>query len=104
MKWFKEFSINNQNYKINKLFIYFIALVVLGLAFYSFSYDNFSGSEHYYSECPLTERNESCFNSFYNSNLCGKIIESTNELCTTNEMYVGQTIGQKPPFIITNFI
>ena len=104
---FKEFNWNYQTYKFWKPFIWMFVLLGVGIGTYSLSLNNFTGNPYYYSSCPPNPSdkplNAKCFNVFYHSNLCGSEIKNEDILCSQEFIFAGQSLGTKPPWVVSNF-
>lgn len=103
MKVFKQFELDGFTYKVNRILILTAFIIITIMLTTILIQDGFSGENRYYSECPTTVKDK-CFNSFYNSNLClDGSIDSNNPLCRIKEMSPGESIGDKPTFLIIYF-
>jgi len=96
---FKEYSLNNQTYRVSTLLVWFFVVCGFLFSILAFQYDPV-GEAKYYTSCDSTR----CSNFFYlNENYCGKDIPLENELCTREFLFKGETLGNPPPFIIKEF-
>lgn len=103
MEIFKTIKLKGFDYRVNRLLILVAFIVIASLLLIILVQDNFSGENKYYSECPSNTKDR-CFNAFYNSNLCSDgSIDPLNPLCTVKEMFPGETLGDKPSFLVTYF-
>lgn len=112
MKWFKVFDFDGNEYKVFKPIMWGVALLTFALVGYIFYLDSFSGEVHGYSYCPNSSTG-GCFNVFYNHGNCGqdktllfffhrKGLDPLSPICSTEHMFAGQELGDKPPFLVTH--
>lgn len=103
---FKEFTLNNQTYRVSKVLIWVFVSISILLSIYAMSLNGFSGKEYIYSFCPSNPSNDSfmsrCFNIYYNSSFCGNVIDVNDPLCTTEFISSGQSLGVDAPWIVKN--
>lgn len=109
MDWFKEIKFDGFVYVSSKFIMSIAFVVILCLAVISLNYSKFSGKSYYYSECPTNLMTGKCVNKYYNSNLCndGTILKQNlpygDKLCFTEYMFPGEKIGEKEPWLVSNF-
>jgi len=114
MKLFRTFDFNGNEYRVFKPIMWIVSFIILGLMFSIFAWDSFSGETHAYTYCDESVV-DGCFNVFYRSNMCDGIdkkvmffftqkdLDVNSEICTTEHMLAGQTLGIKPPFVFEYF-
>ena len=102
MNHWKTWHFGDKDYLVNVWVFRFIALTCLGILGFLFYQDSFSGEVHGYSVCPNTTQGQ-CFNVFYRSNQCKDgTLKPDNPLCTTELMFPGQELGEKPSWLFSN--
>jgi hypothetical protein len=101
----KDFIINGQTYRFDKILYWIFIIIILGFSLYAVFISQ--GKLYAYSECPSNivngiELGGKCINTFFNSNLCTDNIIS-GDICTTEFLNAGMSIGEKPSIFIANF-
>jgi hypothetical protein len=98
---YSEFKISDEKkYRFDKLIFTSIILVALIFSVIVLQSNNYDKSQKVYLNC---NSDTPCFNPYYESNICGTVLESDNYLCTTDVVPSGYTYGTPSPFYIKNF-
>ena len=100
---FKELKFGELKYFTDIYLMRGAFVVVFLFLLFVLNYDGFSGKLHLFVSCEDKPMIGKCYNPAYQSNLCGTQISSSDPLCTTEFLYPGQTLGDKPPFYIEHF-
>jgi hypothetical protein len=109
MDWFKEMKWDGFTYVSSKFIMSIAFVLILCIALFSLNYSKFSGNGYYYIECSNNLMTGRCVNTYFESNLCtdGTILEQNlpygEKLCSTEFMFPGERIGEKPPWLVRNF-
>jgi hypothetical protein len=91
---------DTKRYRFDKLIFTSIILVALIFSVIVLQSNNYDKSQKVYLNC---DSKTPCFNPYYESNICGTVLELDNYLCTTDVVPSGYVYGTPTPFYIKNF-
>lgn len=86
-------------YTFDKIFFSIgVCILLLLFIFIMVSQNGLQANKNFYVSC---NSKMGCYNPLYNSYGCGKSIEATSKFCTQEYLFNGETIGVKPPSLLT---
>lgn len=120
MNWFWNRRIGKKDYLMSKALFIFLSIFIMTIFTWAIIATQGSDTRYPYLYCPTSHAGQSwnytgpdgaaysvnqakCKNPLYQSPDCGTIIPSDSEICTTEYLASGTSLGTPPPFIYKYF-